>query len=72
MQLEQTAQAMREAIEGGASNSDLVAMLAGVQAAERDRIARHMADCFESLARRWAGHGELTAELWKAVATMRA
>jgi hypothetical protein len=40
--------------------------------AERDRIAKHMGDCFESLARRFARHGELTTELWKAAATMRA
>ena len=40
MDKEAKAQALREAIEGGASNSDLVQMIAEVQAAERERCAK--------------------------------
>ena len=37
MDMEAKAQALREAVEGGASNSDLMQMLAEIQAAERER-----------------------------------
>jgi cellobiose-specific phosphotransferase system component IIA len=38
MEIEAKVQAMREAIEGGASNSDLVQMLAELRADEIDRL----------------------------------
>ena len=40
MDMEAKAYALREAVEGGASNSDLVQMLAEIQAAERERCAK--------------------------------
>jgi hypothetical protein len=40
MDMEAKAQALREAVEGGASNSDLVQMLDEIQAAERERCVQ--------------------------------
>jgi len=50
----------------------MVVCMEASASAERDRLAHAMADCVEKLARRFPAHGELTAELWKSVATLRA
>ena len=50
MDMEAKAQALREAVEGGASNSDLVQMLGEIQAAERERCAQYLRGAAERLA----------------------
>lgn len=69
-QVDDLLNASREADEGP---TQLVRRVeAAAAAAERERITIHMADCFESLARRFAGDAKLSAELWKTVATLKA